>query len=271
MTWLIILLSLYVVYCGLLYFFQGKLLFPARFAGPAGDTLPTAETERLLLGTDEGDTIAWFVPAPGSSDASPAPLAVFFHGNAELIDQQRPIIDLYHDLGVSVLMVEYRGYGHSGGTPSEKHIVADTLAVLEGVLERDDVDAEKLVLHGRSIGGGLATQVALRTDPRALIVESTFKSIAGMSWRYGVPPFLVTNPLRSDRAFEQLDIPILIMHGQDDQIVPVAQAKALDAIAKQPTLVVFDADHNTLPTPGQAALYAESVREHLTDAGVLPE
>ncbi len=274
MTWLTILLSLYVIYCGLLFFFQTGLLFPASFAGPLGETLPTAETERIELPTDQGTTIAWFIPAPGNpgSDAAEVearPLAVFFHGNAELIDQQWAIIDLYHDLGISILMVEYRGYGHSDGTPSQDHIVADTLAVLDTVLERDDVDADKLVLHGRSIGGGLAAQVALEREPAALIVESTFKSVSGLAWRYGVPPFLVRSPLRSDKAFAQLDVPILIIHGQHDQIVPAGHAEALAEIAEDATLVVFEADHNTLPTPDQAALYADSVREHLEDAGVV--
>lgn len=277
MTWLIILLSLYVVYCGLLFFFQTKLMFPVDFAGPAGSGLPTGQTERIELPTDEGQTVAWFVPVPGigtgngngNTAKEKRPLAVFFHGNAELIDHQRASIDLYHGLGISVLMVEYRGYGHSDGTPSQKHIVADTLAVLEDVLERDDVDADNLILHGRSVGGGLAAQVALQTEPRALIVESTFKSVSGMAWRYGAPPFLVRNPLRSDQAFKQLDIPILIMHGRRDEIVPASDAEALDEAGKQTTLVLFDADHNTLPTPQETGLYEQSIRDHLEAAGVI--
>lgn len=269
MTWLLILFSLYLIYCGLLFFFQTKLIFPASMAGQAGQTLPTADTEVIALSTGEGTTTAWLVPAPGLSAAPPAPLAVFFHGNAELMDHQHAIIDLYHRLGVHVLLVEYRGYGHSDGTPSERHIVADSLEAIEQVLQRDDVDSNKLVLHGRSIGGGLAAQVALQTQPAALVVENTFTSVSGMAMRFGVPPFIVTSPLKSEEAFKQLSIPILIMHGQRDSIVPVAHAHSLEAAANVATLVLFDADHNTLPEAAQVWLYKESIASHLADAGLI--
>ena len=269
MTWLIISLSLYAVYCGLLFLFQDKLIFPAGMAGQAGDALPSFDTVVYQLPSDQGSTTAWFVPAAGTSAKSPAPLAVFFHGNAELIDQQRMIADLYHGLGVSLLMVEYRGYGHSDGTPSQRHIVEDSIAVLEQVLAREDVDADRFVLHGRSIGGGLATQVALKAKPSALIVESTFTSVTDMAWRYGVPPFIVRSPLDSEAAFGQLDIPILIMHGWDDRIVPPKYAKELFLVASDARLVMFDADHNTLPTHDQAVLYHQVVQDHLHRVGLV--
>ena len=90
-----------------------------------------------------------------------------------------------------------------------------------------------------------------------------------MAVRYGVPPFLARSPLRSEAAFKELDVPILIMHGKADQIVPVGHAHELEQAGSQTTLVLFDADHNTLPTPRQAVLYEESVRDHLRSAGVL--
>lgn len=279
MPWLIILLALYIIYCGLLFFFQTKLIFPASMAGQARQVLPTVDTEVIGLVTDEGTTTAWFVPltpvqhSPGQQAAAdePKPLAVFFHGNAELIDQQQTIIDLYHGLGVSVLLIEYRGYGHSEGTPSEKHIVADSVALLEQVLAREDVDASKLVLHGRSIGGGLAAQVAIQTSPAALVVESTFTSVSGMAARYGVPPFIVTSPLNSEEAFQQLDIPILIMHGERDSIVPASHAPALEKAAANATLVLFDAEHNDLPNGLEVGMYRSEIYDLLQRAGVLAE
>ena len=269
MTWLITLLSLYLVYCGLLFFFQSKLIFPASMAGQAGNALPTGDTEVIELSTNQGTTIAWLVLA--ADENTPAPLAVFFHGNAELIDHQRAIIDLYHGMGVHVLMVEYRGYGHSEGTPSQKHIVADSVAVLKEVLKREAIDADKLVLHGRSIGGGLATQVALQVEPAALVVESTFTSVSGMAMRYGVPPFIVTSPLKSEKAFAELDLPILIMHGKDDTIVPVSHGQKLEAAASDATLVLFDAGHNDLPNGLEIATYRSEVHDHLVHAGVIGE
>ena len=266
MTWLLIPVVLYAIYCGLLFFFQTKLIFPADLVGgPSGAT----PDERNEIDTDQGTTVAWYDPAPDATADNPAPLAVFFHGNAELVDQQQRTIRMYHDLGISVFMVEYRGYGDSEGTPSENHIVADTVAFLKLMRERPEIDAERLVYHGRSIGGGLATQVALQIKPKALIVESTFTSVAGMAMRYGVPPFLVTSPLRSEQAFKQLDIPILIMHGKADTIVPVSHGHALDAAAKHSTLLLFNCGHNDMPPPAEVALYDSAIRKHLEQAQVL--
>lgn len=270
MTWLILLVSLYVIYCGLLFFFQTALIFPASMAGRPSGALPTVDTEVLVLPTEQGETVAWLVPAPRNELDRPAPLAVFFHGNAELIDHQQTIIDLYHDFGVHVLMVEYRGYGQSEGTPSEAHIVADSIALIEDVLERDSVDRERLVLHGRSIGGGLATQVARRTRPSALIVESTFTSVSGMAMRYGIPPFLVTSPLKSQEAFLELDVPILIMHGKHDSIVPVSHARKLKAASRDATLLLFESDHNDLPSAPEANAYRAAIRFLLEKSSVLP-
>ena len=273
MTWIFILLSLYVVYCGLLFFFQAKLIFPASMAGPPSETLPTADTVVIERSTEEGTTTAWFVLAPGSDNGKdePKPLAVFFHGNAELIDHQHAIIDLYHGLGIHVLLVEYRGYGHSDGTPSQDHIVTDSVAVLEGVLKREGVDADSLILHGRSIGGGLAAQVALQTDAAALIVESTFASVSGMALRYGAPPFLVRSPLNTEQAFEELGLPILIMHGKADAMIPVSQAQKLEAAAADARLVLFDAHHNSLPNGSEVLLYRQEINDLLKRAGVFPE
>lgn len=275
MTWLLVLLSLYAAYCVLLFFVQTTLIFPASLAGEAGAFLPTRDTQRIELPTEQGTTVAWYSPAPAASSEMPAPLAVFFHGNAELMDHQQPIVQLYHQLGVSVFMVEYRGYGHSTGTPSQAHIVADTMAMLGDLLKRSEIDASRLIMHGRSIGGGLATQVgaelnqASSDQPAALIVENTFASLSSMALRYGVPSLLVRSPLDSESAFAELDLPILIMHGRRDTIVPPKHAYRLHAASDTSTLILFDADHNTLPTSAEVDRYVQSIEDHLVAAGVI--
>lgn len=277
MPWLIVLITLYSMYCGLLFFFQTKLIFPAAMAGQPGQTLPTVETEAIQWPTEEGTTTAWLIPAPirfpptsTNETKTPKPLVVFFHGNAELIDHQHAIIELYHRLDMHVLMVEYRGYGHSDGTPSEHHIVTDTVAIVKDICDRANIAPHKLVLHGRSIGGGLATQVARQTQPTALIVESTFTSLSNMAMRYGVPPFILTSPLQSEQAFQKLSLPILIMHGNLDTIIPISHAHQLHHAATHSELVIFDTDHNAWPPPKEAWLYENSIKAHLTRCGILP-
>ena len=286
-------LALYVAYCGLLFFYQTKLIFPADLAGVSAGSpfLPTGEV--LTLETEQGTSVAWFFPAPASGIGSaPAPgsgqalgigdgrdavsaarpVVVFLHGNAELIDHQRDIVEMYHALGVSVLLPEYRGYGGasgSAGSPSQARLVADAEAFYDAVVARPDVDARRVVIHGRSIGAGVAAQLADRRPCVALIVESAGTSVARKAWGYGVPPFVVRSPFDTERVFRTLGVPVLIMHGEHDVIFRYREARDLLAAAPNAVLVPFDAGHDDLGTGAERQRYVEAVSMHLATAGVI--
>lgn len=290
--------ALYVLYCGLLFFYQTKLIFPADLAGVSAGSpfLPTGEV--LTLETEQGTSVAWFFPAPapgigdgrsGNPDGmegeeAARPVVVFLHGNAELIDHQRDIVEMYHALGVSVLLPEYRGYGGAGasggtsggasgggsaGSPSQAHLVSDAAAFYDAVVARPDVDADRVVIHGRSIGAGVAAQLADRRPCVALIVESAGTSVARKAWGYGVPPFVVRSPFDTERVFRTLSVPVLIMHGEHDVIFKYREARDLLAAAPNAVLVPFDAGHDDLGTGAERARYVEAVSMHLATAGVI--
>lgn len=287
-------LALYVAYCGLLFFYQTKLIFPADLAGVSAGSpfLPTGEV--LTLETEQGTSVAWFFPAPaptpgsrqagepGGVEGSEAarPVVVFLHGNAELIDHQRDIVEMYHALGVSVLLPEYRGYGGAGasggasgggsaGSPSQAHLVSDAVAFYDRVVARGDVDADRVVIHGRSIGAGVGAQLAARRACVALIVESAGTSVARKAWGYGVPPFVVRSPFDTERVFRTLDVPVLIMHGEHDVIFRYQEARDLLAAAPNAVLVPFDAGHEDVGTGAQRQRYLDAVAGHLATAGVI--
>lgn len=291
-------LALYVAYCGLLFFYQTKLIFPADLAGVSAGSpfLPTGEV--LTLETEQGTSVAWFFPAPapapgiGSAPApgngqavSPGgvegseaarPVVVFLHGNAELIDHQRDIVEMYHALGVSVLLPEYRGYGGAGasgggsaGSPSQTHLVSDAVAFYDRVVARGDVHADRVVIHGRSIGAGVGAQLAARRPCVAVIVESAGTSVARKAWGYGVPPFIVRSPFDTERVFRTLSVPVLIMHGEHDVIFRYQEARDLLAAAPNAVLVPFDAGHDDLGTGAQRQRYLDAVAGHLATAGVI--
>jgi len=259
----------YVAYCVILFFAQDTMIFPAHYAGSPGALVPEG-TQTLTLHIDEGQVVAWYLPAANASAEQPAPLVVFFHGNAELIDYQHDIIEFYHRLGVSVLLPEYRGYGRSDGKPSQQSVTADAIAFYDQVVERPEVDAQRIVIHGRSIGGAVAAQLAGQRTPSVLVVESTGTSVARMAMGYGIPPFLVKHPFYTDRVVRQLDAPVLIMHGRSDEIFPFAHAQTLERIAEDARLVDFDSGHNGLPSLGQRERYESAVRTRLQEAGILP-
>ena len=262
---------IYAIWCTMLYFYQDQLLFPRDMAPPP---LPLGyqgkTTIEMKLDLPEGGSVvAWFLPAPGVTPSTPAPAVVFFHGNAEIIDHQHEIVEGYHALGCSVLLPEYRGYGRAAGTPDEKGIVADAVHFYDELIMRPEVDKNRIVFHGRSLGGGPAAQLAARRPPRALILQSTFSSVAAMAYKYGGPSFLAKNPFRTDHVLEALDVPVLIFHGTRDDIIAVAHGRRLRDLARRGTYVEYDCRHNDFPGTDNEEAYWNEILAFLQRSGVI--
>jgi fermentation-respiration switch protein FrsA (DUF1100 family) len=263
--WIVV--RLYAIFCVMCFFLQDRIIFPRHFAPPPMDDPYGAEAAEVTFELDKGGgAFAWFVPCPGASAETPAPAVIFFHGNGEIADYQHDVVAGYHALGCSVLLAEYRGYGRAGGKPSENGILADAMRFYDFLVERPDVDAARVVFHGRSLGGGFAAGLAARRVPAGLILESTFTSVVSMAWGYGLPPFLVRHPLRTDRVLKRLDVPVLIMHGTQDGVIPVAHGRKLSTLARNGRYVEYDCGHMALvEQPG----YWDEIGRLLTDAGVI--
>lgn len=249
--------------------FQRWVLFP-RFAVVA---MPNAgagvrDLHRMWLSTEEGDVEAWFLPAPGVSAEAPGPVAVFAHGNGELIEYWPEMLEPYRRMGVSVFLPEYRGYGRSAGTPSERAIVADFERFYDLLVQRPEVDASRIVFHGRSLGGGAVCQLAARREPAALVLQSTFTSVADIARRWLVPRRLVLDPFDSLPVVEKLGVPTLVIHGERDTLIPVSHARALHHAAPGSRLVIYDADHNDCPPEWNP--FWEEVQRFLEEAGIVP-
>lgn len=262
------LLAAYIVWCVVLFLMQDWMVFPRELAGQGGST-PPAGTVVMAERLDEGgQVVAWLIPAPGRTAERPGPLVFFFHGNAELIEGQDDIVRVYRRLGCSVLLPEYRGYGQSGGSPSESAIVFDAVRFLDRVVKAADVDSTRIVLHGRSLGGGVAAQVAARRPPAALILQSTFVSMIPFAHRYGVPGFLVKHTFRTDRVLAGLKAPLLVFHGTRDSIIPVGHGRKLKDLVPGSLYVEYDCDHNDFPGAAEGD-YFRAIESFLRSAHVL--
>jgi|CXWL01.1.fsa_nt_gi pimeloyl-ACP methyl ester carboxylesterase len=261
----------YSLYCTGVFLYQDWLLFPADMAGtPLPLGYPTLKTIVLTRSVpDVGDVIAWFMPSPQAAAGQAMPVVMFFHGNAELIDSQLDSIEGYHRLGCSVLLPEFRGYGKSAGHPSEAAILDDAAYFFDLLVKRPDVDTTRIVMHGRSVGGGPASILATRRPVKALILQSTFKSAASMAMRYGAPSFLVSSPFHVDDAVATLEIPMLIFHGTHDDIIPVSHGRALADLARNATYMEFDCNHNSFPGDENVTAYWDAVASFLQSAGVI--
>jgi pimeloyl-ACP methyl ester carboxylesterase len=229
----------FAVACGL----QRRILFPAPETPASAPTLPTG-TEIVWLGND-ADIEAWFIRPPAVEHATP--VLIFFHGNGELIDYWVHRFKEHSRSGVGVLLVEYPGYGRSGGKTTQETITQASIAAYDFLAGKSDVDAEAIVAHGRSLGGGAATQLALARPISALVLESTFTDVRAMSSRLGFPGSWVADPFDNLAAVAQLEVPVLVLHGQRDTLVPVAHGEAL-AEASETELIRMPCGHNDCPS-----------------------
>lgn len=201
----------------------------------------------------------WFVP--GRTDVT----ILWFHGNASNLSHPGRVefIKLLHDrLGVSFFIFDYRGYGRSSGRPSEPGLYQDARDALTYLHSRDDVNPERIVYYGRSLGGAVASHLATESAPYRLILESAFISTPDMA-RVQFP-FLPLGPLLYTRYNNRehlaaIHAPVLIIHGDRDRTVPTQHADTLYAIANEPKqlYVVRGADHNDIHYVG-GELYLET-------------
>ncbi len=243
--------AIYITYLGALYVMQDSMIFPLS-ALPEPLKFPTIKTTQKweYSRTDGSKGVAWFCPIDSASSENPAPTVVYFHGNAEIIDHQPPIVRGYHRLGYSVLLPEYPGYGQSEGKPGQKSIVADARFFVEKLLDAPEVDATRIFYHGQSLGGGVAAQMVGVHEPAGLILESTFTSLASFANQYFAPQWLSRHPFRTEDVIEKLAAPLLIIHGKRDGLITVDHARTLRDLAtrtREVTLIEYDCGHNDLP------------------------
>ncbi|MEE8169460.1 MAG: alpha/beta hydrolase [Phycisphaerae bacterium] len=265
----VIVLVVYGAYAIMLYSIQRSLIFPRHFTDPDPTGEPSVRgVEKIWLDTPEGKVEAWYLRGIGALADQPGPAVIFAHGNAELIEHWPSDMLMYVSAGVSVLLPEFRGYGRSAGSPSQKAITEDFVRFYDLLAARPEVDATRIVFHGRSVGGGALCALATRRPPAAMVLQSTFTSITDLSRRYLVPRFLVSDPFDNLSVVSALDCPLILFHGRRDSIIPFEHAERLHAAAKDSTLVAYDVDHNDCP-PNWIA-FMHDVERFLRAHGILP-
>ncbi len=261
-------LIIYLGYCGLLFLLQRRMMFPKPLLTPSDGTPPAGSLEQVWLKTPHGRIESWFLPARGEGAARPAPAVIFAHGNAELIDFCVDEFSLFPVLGIGLMLVEFPGYGRSSGSPSQKSITAAFEAAYDHLLSRKDVDTDRIVFFGRSMGGGAVCRLAASRPPAALILMSTFKSARSFAGRYLVPPMLVRDAFDNLSVVKNYTGPLLIIHGRYDRIIPYAHGVSLHRAAAASQLVTYDCRHNDCPP--DRGRFQRDIEAFLKKAGILP-
>ena len=200
-------------------------------------TIPTEDGERLH---------AWWIPTRAAARGH----VLFFHGNAGNVSHRLEHAVALTAAGLDVLLLDYRGYGRSTGRPSEEGLYRDARAARAALLAGGQVDPARLVHMGESLGGAVALRLAVEAPPLACVLQSTFTSLRAVARQHYPAPLaaLAGDAYPNLERIALLRAPVLILHGEVDEIVPVAHAEALFEAAGEPRWlrVVPGAGHNDL-------------------------
>ncbi|HMB15015.1 MAG TPA: alpha/beta hydrolase [Pelovirga sp.] len=222
------------------------IFFPTRDIVMTPQSAGLTHEEVYFTAADGVKLHGWFIPGDPQT-----PVVLFFHGNAGNISHRVDNLRLFkRQLGVSVFIIDYRGYGNSAGKTSEEGMYADARGALDWLHDKG-WNNDRIIYFGRSIGAAVATQLALEEQPAALVLESPFTSVEAMGRRHNPILYFLFGWLLQSRfdtltKIDQLNAPLLLFHGTRDTIVPPAMAEQLYALATQPkTLHLIEgAGHN---------------------------
>jgi pimeloyl-ACP methyl ester carboxylesterase len=205
------------------------------------------DSRELFFETGDGARLhGWWIGARNE----PLGHLLLCHGNAGNVGDRILHAALLTAARFDVLLFDYRGYGRSSGRPDEEGTYRDARAALACLLEQPGVDLERVFFLGESLGGAVAVNLALERPPSGLVLLSTFTSIRELGRLHYpfLPPSLIPDAYPTVRRIAGLHAPLLVLHGERDEIVPLAQARALFAAAAEPKLMhVFGGvGHNDL-------------------------
>ncbi len=233
------------------------LYFPSRDVGrtPASAGLAYRDLE---LTTDDGERLhGWWIQRRAAALGS----VLVCHGNAGNVGDRILHADALTSVGFDVLLFDYRGYGSSSGRPDEQGTYRDARAALRWLLGQPEVDPARVLYLGESLGGAVALELALAHPPAGLVLLSAFTSVRDMARLHyrAIPAAIVPDAYPSLRLIAGLQAPLLVLHGEDDVVVPVEHARALYDAAPAPKhlRIVPDVGHNDIVTAAGPRLAAQ--------------
>jgi hypothetical protein len=232
LKWLLVLaVAGYAGLLALMYVFQRAMMyFPdAARVAPAQAGLPRA-AEVTFASSDGEKLVAWYLPPDAGK-----PLVIYFQGNAEGLAARVGRFTWLTADGTGLLALCYRGYGGSSGTPSEDGLIRDAEAAYGFARER--IPAQRIVLFGESLGTAVAVALAAGHDVAAVILDAPFTSAAEVgaaAYPFAPVRWLMKDKFRSDERIGRVTAPLLVMHGEQDRIVPIRIGEKLFALARQP-------------------------------------
>ena len=221
----------------LLFIFQRNLMYLPEENNYSGDKIKV-DIEKVKINTSDNlDLLGWF----HKKDLKKFKTILYFHGNAGKLENRIHKLNHFNDMEVNFLIIAWRGFSGNKGKPSEKGLYIDGNSATKW-LKNLGLNEEDIILYGESLGTGIATEIAQNSNFAGLILETPFTSMVDAA--KNVYPYIPVGLLLKDRyenykKIKNINIPILVMHGEADQIVPFRMGKKIYDIAKQPKYYHF--------------------------------
>ena len=241
----------YLAACAVVAWQKDTMIFPVHGRErAAGKVAPAGYASWWHSMRDGARVEAWWRPAPGASPEQPGPAVIVFHGNGELIDDSRDFAEVWNRLGVSVLLVEYRGYGRSDGVPGVTACEADSPEWYDRLAATPGVRKDLILAHGFSLGGVFAAELAGARPLAGLVLEGTPASLREAARDRGVWVMFTRERFDAGAVLRRLDpgVPVLLTHGTRDGVVPFRHQGLLAAARPGARVVSAAYDHYPLST-----------------------
>lgn len=242
-----IIIVLYITGALVLYFFQTRLIFyPGKLSKDYKfRTIPLRE--EVFFQTEDGQTInGLFFPGEDKTKA-----ILYFHGNAGDLSGWQFVAEDLLPSGLSIFIIDYRGYGKSTGSITEAGLYADADAALRFLNEKKKIKSDSVIIYGRSIGSGVAVDLASRKRCAGLVLESSYSSLATLANEkvpFFFPSFYLRAKFNNKDKINQVSAPIAFIHGADDTLIPPAHSQILFETfrGKKTFVLVEKGQHNDL-------------------------
>ncbi|HBG61444.1 MAG: hypothetical protein A2Y03_01380 [Omnitrophica WOR_2 bacterium GWF2_38_59] len=261
LIYIVVFLVLFVLY---VRYLEYKSLFY-----PIKDVLVTPTSiglsyENIYFKTRTGLVLnGWLVEGVPQSKA----VMLFFHGNAGNIGDRLTKLKYFSQMGVNVFIIDYRGYGKSEGSPSEEGLYEDAAAAFDYIVSRKELDPEKIISYGVSLGGAVAVDLAANRKVCGLIVDSSFSNAKDMAKKIlpFIPGFIIKTKLDSLAKIKGIKYPKLFLHSPQDEVVPFVLGRKLYKAASEPKeFVELSGGHNDNHIEDEAK-YKEKINLFIND------
>ena len=239
-TIILALVSFYVLLLTVMFFFQRSFLYHPSVVNYLKDqaTNEPSGIEKVKITTEDNiDLVAWFY----NKNMEKFKTILFFHGNAGSLENRTYKLNHFKDLDVNFLIIAWRGFSGNEGEPNEIGLYKDAYSAIKW-LNLKGVSEKNIILYGESLGTGVAVEVAQTKNYAGVILESPYTSMVNLGKKY-YPffpvRFLLKDKFESYKKIKKISVPILVIHGKMDKIVPFAMGKKMYELANEPKFFYF--------------------------------